>query len=187
MRDKEKNPDSPERKIADKVSSLHDEFLQLAPNYARGAWNPKDAIKTNSGSCMAELLYVVGGLLADDLVEEKDIFIGFSKSHGADQSIGFVNKQGKKYAHTTLFITVREGITLGMDFRANRADELPSVQRMREDDLSFEDSYFVGGLEEAIFKYADAVNGEVISTDDLTALHRNTGRESNEIQFNEDF
>lgn len=189
MKEQENNTESPERQIANKVSSLHDEFLKLVPNYARGVWNPKDAIKSKSGSCMAELLYVVGGLLADDIIADKDAFIGFSKSHGADVPIGFVGNQSKKHSHTTLFITVKDGLTLGMDFRANRADEVPRIQVMREDDLSFEDSYYVGGLEEALHNYASLLGEENIQIDGLMAMHREPSNNNvtDMVRFDDDF
>lgn len=189
MKEQENNPESLERQIANKVSLLHDEFLKLVPNYARGVWNPKDAIKSKSGSCMAELLYVVGGLLADGIVADKDVFIGFSKSHGMDVPVGFVGNQSKKYAHTTLFVTVKDGLTLGMDFRANRADEIPRIQIMREDDLSFEDSYYVGGLEEAIHNYTNFVGEENIQVNELIAMHRESSNNSvnDAVRFDEDF
>lgn len=185
-----------ERDIADSVKDLHSQFLGLVPRYGKQKWDPRLALKTGAGSCMAELLYVAGGLLANEVVEERDITIGFSKSHGEEQPIGFVGKSGKKYAHAFMMITIGNGITLEMDFRANRADEEPRIQRLLPDELDM-DVLYLGELASAITEYAkiEGVDGPTVK--ELIGLHNNSESDSQapnhklenivDITFDEDF
>lgn len=68
--------------IRDSISKHHKAFLEKVPRYSKAAWNPIDAIKMGEGSCMAELLYVVGGLLHSGVGQEADFNIGFRRDHG---------------------------------------------------------------------------------------------------------
>lgn len=185
-----------ERDIADAVKDLHAQFLELVPEYDKQIWDPRVALREHSGSCMAELLYVAGGLLVNGMINEQDITIGFSKDHGKEHPTGFVGKTGKKYAHTFMLITIGNGVTLEMDFRANRADESPRLQRLLPDELDIGVLY-LGDLASAIVEYAsiEGVSGPTV--DELISLHTNNEpgtqttelnfKNTDEIKFDEDF
>lgn len=161
---------SMERDIVDSIKELHTDFLAKVPNYERKQWDPRYALRNGTGSCMAELLYVVGGLLAQGKVNEEDITVGFSKTHGEEGPVGIFGKAGKKYAHSFVLITVSTGVTLEADFRANRADEKPRIQRLQAGELD-EDGIYLGSLTDAIATYAqvDGAVGPTVS--ELIALH----------------
>ena len=178
-----------EIQIKTTVEQLHNDFYKKAPRYEKAAWNPVESIKKGSGSCMAELLYVAGGLIGGGLVNEQDIFVGFSKTHGEEQPIGFVGKKGKKYAHTFMLITVKDGLTLEMDFRSNRADETPRIQRLAQDELDM-DCVGVHSLGDSINEYARIEGGTDLTISDLINLHKEynqTSSEENEMRFDLDF
>lgn len=194
MKEQENNPEqSKEQQIAERIKRLHEEFFAKVPNYERGMWDPRQAIKEKRGSCMAELLYVAGGLIVDGKVLQKDLFVGFSKDHGEVQDVGFVGKTGKKYAHTFLLITV-DGITLEADFRANRADEHPRIQRLLEDEID-DDQIYLGPLDEAVNQYARIEEKAGPTVSELIALHLGDDTliasasqlEEREIRFDEEF
>jgi hypothetical protein len=185
-----------EREIADTIKGLHQKFLDLVPQYSNQAWDPRAALKERKGSCMAELLYVAGGLLANGVVKEQDVTIGFAKDHGEEQPTGFVGKSGKKYAHTFMLITLGNGVTLETDFRANRADEEPRLQRLLPGELEVDDLY-LGTIASAVTEYArvEGVAGPTVS--ELMGLHlgllANTRADdgqsgiTGEVTFDEDF
>ncbi len=162
-----------ERDVVDTIKGLHRQFLDLVPQYGKKAWDPRVALKDRTGSCMSELLYVAGGLLANGTVSEQDLTVCFSKDHGEEQPTGFVGKSGKKYAHTFMLITLGNGITLETDFRANRADEEPRLQRLLPDELDV-DKLYLGPLADAIAEYArvEGTTGPTVS--ELIGLHIGT-------------
>ncbi len=159
-----------ERQVYNSIKILHEDFLLKVPQYGKHMWDPRLAIKDKSGSCMAELLYVAGGLLANGTVNEQDITVGFAKSHGKNEPIGFMGKTGKKYAHTFMLLTIGSGVTLEADFRANRADEDPRLQRLLPDELDV-DQLYLGALANAITEYAkvEGVSGPTV--DELIQIH----------------
>jgi len=194
MKETENHPEnSGERKVVTGIKRLHTEFLQKVPNYEKKKWDPRQSLRDKSGSCMSELLYIAGGLLADGSVSVEDLFIGFSKDHGESYDIGFVGKTGKKYAHTFLLITAGD-VTLEADFRANRADEEPRIQRLQEDEIDNNEVY-VGPIMEAITQYARIEGSTGPSLSELIALHLGDETlskpsyelEEEQIRFDEDF
>lgn len=175
-----------EREIIDQVKIAHENFLKLAPGYSKGVWNPVVAIQNKTGSCMSELLYVAGYLLAERKVVESDITIGFSNKHGEEQLTGFIGKPSRKHAHSTMFLTVREGLTIAMDFRANRPDEDPRIQRLALEDIDNQDTYYIGSMADAISRYASDVGDSSITVTELVKLHQEDKR-NRQIVFDEEF
>jgi hypothetical protein len=159
-----------ERQVYNSIKILHEDFLLKVPQYGKHMWDPRLAIKDKSGSCMAELLYVAGGLLANGTIREQDITIGFSKDHGIEQPTGFVGKTGKKYAHTFMLLTIGNGVTLEADFRANRADEEPRLQRLLPDEQDV-DQLYLGTLADAITEYAKVEGASGPTVDELIQIH----------------
>jgi hypothetical protein len=196
----ESNVPSPEinkeRDIANSIKELHSDFLARVPNYERKRWDPRYALRNGTGSCMAELLYVAGGLLAQGRVNEEDITVGFSKTHGEEEPIGFVGKAGRKYAHTFVLITLGTGVTLEADFRANRADEEPRIQRLQAEELD-EDDVYLGSLTDAIATYAQVEGAVGPTVSELIALHyedlkpnaavETSQSPEDEVRFDQDF
>lgn len=189
----DKTPEySRERLIIEKIREFHTAFLDMVPNYSYTIWDPRIAIKEKAGGCMAELLYVAGGLINDKIIKEQDISIGFSKEHGQVQPLGFINRAGKKYAHSTMLITVANGLTLESDFRATRSDEIPRVQVLLPEDMDI-DRMYIGSLSDAITKYAEVDNGDVPNIKNLIELHNKDfiqtyGKiEKNQVRFDEEF
>lgn len=179
------NEPTPERQIINKVQQLHEEFLEKVPMYGRSIWRPEDALQLKQGSCMAELLYVVGGLLADQRVNEEDITIGFSKEHGQQQPGGPEAKSSKNYTHGTLLLTTPVHTTLTFDFRVNRRDEDVQFQRLTEDQLDIDKTHLLP-LGAAIEVYGQIDGMPNPTVEELIALHR-PDQTATKLTFDEDF
>ncbi len=185
-----------EKALADRVVASHKEFLKLVPKYDRKVWDPHVAIKENKGSCMAELLFVAGGLIAERKISEDDIKVGFSKNHGTSQVVDLIGTTGKLYAHSFMLLSVGNGVILEADFRANRADEAPRIQRLLPDELE-SDKLYIRSLSEAIKLYAEIDNQIGPSVNELVDLYLNYSDKGNSaivrnadseaVRFDEDF
>lgn len=174
-----------------KLTEIHEEFLERAPNYDKTTWTPEAALKKRTGSCMAELLYVAGTLLNDGLLSEEDISVGFSQRHGSDETVGLVGKTAKYYAHTFMLVTI-QGEVYECDFRANTAEEKPQMNRVIPEEVpAYGERLFVGSLDAAMYEY-----GHRVGTDDsliptvgrLMALHQPfLDPDQAEVRFDLDF
>ena len=184
-----------EQQVYSMIHELHGKFLEVAPKYSRGQWNPIEAFKSREGSCMAELLYVASGLVAKGVLDEKDIAIGFSKKHGSTELTGYVGGVQKKAAHTSAYFIIGNGVTLAADFRAHRADETPQIEKINSlseeaDELN---DYYIGSFGEAMHKYATDLNDVPVSIGALIAMHYgqmdsiDTTEITDAVRFDEDF
>ena len=189
MNETDNNPEqSREAQVRAAISQAHETFFEKVPQYSKGAWNPRQALRYGSGSCMAELLFVAGSLMSKGLVQEDQLTVGFSASHGEDQPVGFVGKSGKKYAHTVLFITQNNGRTLECGFRENRADEAPIIEVL-QGQIREPDSFYVGTLPEAIKAYAAVEQDSTPpSVKELISLHNpDQTIDTSDVRFDQDF
>lgn len=184
-----------EEQIKSAIIIAHDSFLGMVPGYSKSAWRPVEAIQNKEGSCMAELLYVAGFLLKEGVAQEADLSVMFVRDHGTDQPVGLVGGVAKKYAHTSLLITTGSGALIA-DFRANRADERPQVQRLSSSFFSDEEissRMYIGPIADAIVKYseADARSSSLPTVEGLIQLHQvsdsNWQTDAHQVIFDEEF
>lgn len=185
-----------EKTLADRVFASHKEFLKLAPQYDRKVWDPRVAVKEHRGSCMAELLFVASGLIAEGEISEDDIKVGFSKNHGTSQVVDLIGTTGKLYAHSFMLLSAGNGVILEADFRANRADEAPRIQRLLPDELE-SDKLYISALSNAIKHYAEIDNQTGPTVNELVDLYLNYSDKGNSasvrnadseaVRFDQDF
>lgn len=174
------------------IYTFHESFYKLAPIYNRKIWSPGEAIKKHAGGCMAELLYVSGGLLFDGTVKEEDLSVRFSTSHGKMIKKGMVGNQVPDFKHVVLLFNI-DNQQYECDFRANRSDEKPRFETVPVDDTSYRDpdlEFFT--LRDGMHEYAKRVGvreEEIPSIADIVALHdpNHTSGDADQVRFDEDF
>ena len=95
-----------------------------------------------------------------------------------------------------MLLSVGNGVILEADFRANRADEAPRIQRLLPDELE-SDKLYIRSLSEAIKLYAEIDNQIGPSVNELVDLYLNYSDKGNSaivrnadseaVRFDEDF
>jgi hypothetical protein len=188
-----KNPEVPRPvHVYEHVNKFHEDFYDLVPKYNREIWSPSDAIKEHAGGCMAELLYVSGGLLYEGTVKEEDISVRFSTSHGKMIKKGMVGNEVPDFKHVVLLLNI-DNQQYECDFRANRSDEKPRFDTVPVDDTSYKDpdlEFFT--LRDGMHEYAKRVGvreEEIPSIADIVTLHdpNHTSGDADQVRFDEDF
>ena len=188
-----KNPEVPRPlQINEQINSLHEDFYKLVPQYNREIWSPEKAIKEHAGGCMAELLYVSGGLLYEGTVKEEDVSVRFSTSHGKMIKKGMVGGEVPDFKHVVLLLNI-DNQQFECDFRLNRADEKPQFSKVPDDDETYENKsieFFT--LNDGLKEYAGraGVQKEEIPTiADIVSIHapHQSSYDSDQVRFDEDF
>ena len=187
------NPEVPKPvHLYEHINKFHKAFYKLVPKYDREIWSPREALKENAGGCMAELLYVTGGLLFEGIVKEDDLSMRFSKDHGKMIKKGMVGSQTPDFKHVVLLINI-DNQQYECDFRLHRADEQPQFSTVPYED----ETYSNDSLE--FFTYADGIKEyatragvreeEVPSVADIVALHAPHGAsgDASQVRFDEEF
>ena len=191
--EREHNADMPRSiEVYNRINNLHNDFFALAPRYNREIWSPTEAIKEHAGGCMAELLYVAGGLLYEGDVKEEDLSVRFSTGHGQMIRKGMVGDQVPDFKHVVLLINITQQ-QYECDFRLNRADEKPQFNLVPIEDETYESKSlefftFADGIRE----YAQRVGvrpEEIPTVADIVLLHAPKQRsyEADQVRFDEEF
>lgn len=178
--------------IRTNIDKLHEDFFARVPNYDRTIWSPEEALKLKTGSCMAELMYVVGGLLHDGKAKEEDVSVRFSKEHGSRQVGDMMGGKKPDFKHVVLMLNIR-GRQYECDFRPNRADEQPRFEAVPPDDEVYDNSgieFFT--LAEGVRQYAvraGVPEEQVPTIAELISLHQPGGHGPgyDEVRFDQDF
>lgn len=195
MNESASNPEKPIQgfEVRDAMDQLHEEFYGKVHEYSPGRWQPKDALSSGAGSCMAELLYVAAGLVNQGIVSPNDLTIGFNKDRHGTMQTGNFGKTSLFYAHTFMLITSGDGRTYQAGFRENRADERPQFEALSPDDDDINDErLFIGSIDEAILAYGKALGQtvpevELFSDIQLRQQGIDPHNQSSNITFDEDF
>lgn len=178
--------------IYSQIKSYHEEFYSQVPNYDRRIWSPQEALKLKTGGCMAELLFVAGGLLHDGVLSEQDMSIRFSKEHGKMVSSNMMGSQKPDFKHAVLMLKIYDK-QYECDFRLYRADEKPQFETVQPDDAVYKNpniEFFT--LADGITQYASRVGvqqDQIPTVAEIVSLHnpRTTTFESDQIRFDEEF
>lgn len=178
--------------IRQNIDQLHEDFFDRVPNYDRRIWSPEEAFKLKTGSCMAELLYVVGGLLHDSKVREEDVSVRFSREHGKQEVGDMMGGKKVDFKHVVLMLNIA-GKQYECDFRPNRADEQPRFEAVPSDDEIYTNSdieFFT--LAEGVRQYAvraGVPEEQVPTVAELVSLHEpgSHGPGYDEVRFDQDF
>jgi hypothetical protein len=187
------NPEIPKPvQIYERINKLHEEFFSLAPDYNREIWSPNEAIKEHAGGCMAELLFVTGGLLYDGSVKEEDLSIRFSTLHGKLLKKGMIGELTPDFKHVVLLLNIDQQ-QYECDFRLYRADEKPQFSSVPFENETYSNNSlefftFADGLKEYATR-AGVREQDVPSVADIVALH-NPDRlddDATQVRFDEDF
>jgi len=178
--------------VYDEINSLHEQFYSQVPNYDRTVWSPQKAIKTRTGGCMAEMLYVAGGLLHSGILRENDFSIRFSKDHGKLISVNMIGQQKPDIKHAVLMINIDDK-QYECDFRLYRADEKPQFNAVRPDDEIYNNGsieFFT--LATGISEYASRAGvklEDIPTVSEIVSLHElpSSTYEADQVRFDEDF
>jgi hypothetical protein len=188
-----KNPEvSRPVQIFEKINDLHEDFYKLVPQYNREIWSPEKAIKEHAGGCMAELLYVSGGLLFNGDVKEEDLSVRFSSSHGKMIKKGMIGDQVPDFRHIVLLLNI-DNQQYECDFRLNRADEKPQFSMVPNDSDSYSNKsveFFT--LKDGLKEYAGragVLKEEIPTIADIVSIHapHQSSYDSDQVRFDEDF
>ena len=188
-----KNPEVPRPlQINEHINKFHEDFYEIAPSYNREIWSPKEAIKEHAGGCMAELLYVSGGLLYEGTVKEEDLSVRFSTSHGKMIKKGMVGGQVPDFKHVVLLLNI-DNQQYECDFRLYRADEKPQFSVVPYEDETYSNKsieFFT--LKDGIKEYAGRAGvreEEVPTIADIISMHapERPSLEADQVRFDEDF
>ena len=187
------NPEGPRPvQIFEQINELHEDFYKLVPQYNREIWSPEKAIKEHAGGCMAELLYVSGGLLYEGTVKEEDVSVRFSTSHGKMIKKGMVGGEVPDFKHVVLLLNI-DNQQYECDFRLYRADEQPQFSTVPNDHKAYEnESIEFFTLKDGLKEYAGraGVQKEEIPTiADIVSIHapHQSSYDSDQVRFDEDF
>ena len=187
------NPEVPRPvQIYEQINKFHEDFYNLAPKYNREIWSPEEAIKQHAGGCMAELLYVSGGLLFNGDVKEEDLSVRFSTSHGKMIKKGMVGGQVPDFKHVVLLLNI-DNQQYECDFRLYRADEKPQFSVVPYEDETYSNKsieFFT--LKDGIKEYAGRAGvreEEVPTIADIISMHapERPSLEADQVRFDEDF
>lgn len=182
----------PPSEVRGRIDQVHEDFFARVPNYDRTIWSPEEALKLKTGSCMAELLYVAGGLLHGRIVKEENLSVRFSKEHGKRQVGDMMGGKKADYRHVVLMLNIA-GKQYECDFRPNRADERPRFEAVPSDDEIYTNSdieFFT--LAEGVRQYAvraGVPEEQVPTVAELISLHEPglPGPDYDEVRFDQDF
>lgn len=178
--------------IYGRIEEIHEDFFAQVPNYDRTIWSPQEALKLKAGGCMAELLYVAGGLLQEGKVDKDDLSIRFSKEHGQTITADMLGRSKADFKHVVLMLSI-DGKQYECDFRMNRADEKPQFEAVPPDDEIYNnDRVEFFAFEDGIREYATRAGApldQVPSALELASLHQPGGPsyEADQVRFDQDF
>lgn len=178
--------------VYDEINGLHEQFYSQVPNYDRTIWSPQEAFKLKTGGCMAEMLYVAGGLLHRGILKENDFSIRFSKEHGRPVSANMIGQQKPDVKHAVLMINIDDK-QYECDFRLYRADEKPQFSAVTPDDEIFSnDGIEFFTLATGISEYASRIGvplEDIPTVSELVSLHEppSSTYDADQVRFDEDF
>lgn len=159
--------------VVNAITEIHEQFLARVPRYDRRVWNPEDALRTGIGGCMAELLFVAGGLVGREVIDQDNIFIRFRNDHGTVREAGIMQTRQPDIKHAVMMLKIQD-IWFEGDFRAHRAAEDPQFQTVLDAEVILANTDLtIAPLVDGMHKYAHAlgVEDEKIPTiDDLVEM-----------------